>query len=155
MADSIRELIMKDLETTMALINGTGPYTRNIASIQRFEQDGNSFDAQDTIVLAGGDESEEYGPDPLKSITLNVELDLWTRHDKAADAFSTDELLNQYISDIKRAVMVDHTRGGNAQQTDITGSIPFETSEGAYFVGIMFQIEIKYRHNVFNTESQL
>jgi len=155
MADTIRELCLADLKTALEAIDGTGDYVNSVDSVQRWEQGGNEF-AHDSIIIVGGaDQSEEYGPDPLKSVTMNAEVDIWIRHNKTDFLGSTDSLISSWIGDAVRAIMDDYTRGGNAQQTDITGAIPFETVQGGDFAGVMLQVEIKYRHNVKDPTSQV
>lgn len=145
MADSIREKIMADLLTTFGTISVANGYENNIESVQRYEQNDQNLQATPAIIIVEGVESSEDSPDPLTTNVLIVEGMVYTSHDRLA-SISTGEFLNKFVQDIKKAIKVDNTRGGNAVDSMVKSSEPFETDEDQPFVGIIFEIEVIYRH---------
>ena len=145
MADSIREKIMANILTTFQTISIANGFENNIESVQRYEQNDQNLQATPAIIIVEGVESSEDSPDPLTTNVLIVEGMLYASHDRTA-SISTAEFLNKFIQDIKKAIKVDNTRGANAVDSMIKSSEPFETDEDQPFVGIIFEIEVTYRH---------
>ena len=146
MADSIRELIQKDIDTTLKTISKDNGYSNDIVSVQRFKQQGNSFAKCPVIVQYAGDETKEPGPDPMTSCKFPVYIGIFIKHDSNADSKDTDELINSFLADIEKALMADVTRGGYAESTFCTGNSIFQTAEGQANAGIFIEVEIIYNH---------
>lgn len=144
----VRENILENIKTTLETISIANGYANNIASVQRWKQGGNSKRQIPTLIINAGPEDKEQEPNPLVTCRFLVNIDIWTRHDEATQPGSTDTYLNSLLGDIEKALMVDHTRGGNAQDTNISGNVPFETVEGQPFAGIIINVEILYRHKI-------
>ncbi|MCK5161646.1 MAG: hypothetical protein KAQ99_08750 [Candidatus Aureabacteria bacterium] len=145
MSKTVREKILEDLETTLALIKTEEGYENDILSVQRWKQSGNSTVNVPCIIINGGSEPRSQHPNPLITCILKVYLDLWIRHDEEA-AESTDTYINSLILDIENALMVDYTRGGYAQNTEIVNLDPFRGVEGNPHAGVTIEVDIKYRH---------
>jgi len=54
--------------------------------------------------------------------------------------------LNRLQGDIKKAILQDSTRAGNAVDTDVLGTTPFETTEAQPYAGIIMEVRVRYRH---------
>lgn len=145
MSKSVREKILENLETTLALVKTEEGYNNDISSVQRWKQSGNSIVNVPCIIINGGSEPRSQHPNPLITCTLKVYLDLWIRHDEEA-AESTDTYINSLILDIENALMVDYTRGGYAQNIEIVNLDPFRGVEGNPHAGVTIEVDIKYRH---------
>jgi len=139
MPDTVRESILADLHTTLAAVS-------SLKSAQRWEQNGNDFTETPMVVIAPAPEEKEDGPSALTTCRLDVDIDLYVRHDKNEFAGSTDAYLNGLLGAIEAALMADHTRGGHAIDTEITGNSPFEVIEGQALAGLIISIRVHYRH---------
>lgn len=158
MPDSIREQIVKHVVTTLEGITVANGYTNTIAEVQRWEQDGNTkqstADDKAVIVVECGPEEQDDDVLPFSMCTLSLNIDLSVQHDKAAHPVSTDEYLNSFLADVKKALAQDTTRGGLADLTKVTGSVPFQTLEEQPYAGITITVEIQYRHLHLDPASQ-
>jgi hypothetical protein len=144
-SDIIRELILKNLQTTLAAITAGEVYANTIASVQRWSQRGQTFSAMPTIIINAGPEEKKPEPNPLATCTFNVYIDIWTNHEES-DTRSSDEILNSLLGDVEKALIADITRGGYAIDTNINRNYPFQAIEGMPSIGISIEIEIIYQH---------
>jgi len=147
MADSIRELIQKNIDTTLKLISKIGGYNNDIVSVQRYEQSGNDFASCPVIIQYPGDEGKKPGPVPLSSCDFTVYVGVYFKHDKTIDARSTDEIINSFLADVEKALMIDHTRGGYATSTFCSGNAIFQREEGEAYAGLFIEVGIIYDHD--------
>lgn len=145
MAETIREKILANIKTTLEGISIANGYNNDIAGVERWKQHGNSLREVPCIIINGGPEDKEAGPNPLVSCKFTAYLDIWIRQDKE-DVNPTDSILNSLLGDVEKAMMVDCTRGGDAKDTNILSNTPFETVEGAPHAGLIVEVEIIYRH---------
>jgi|TARA_Y100000310_G_scaffold49260_1_gene45557 hypothetical protein len=158
--DSIKELILQDVETTLAAINGpTATYFRTVNAVERYtlktkstgEVTTNSFLVLPLIVIqAMEDEPLENQPGTLTERLMTIRLFLYISHDDAGDdaSKSSDQILNEFQHDIEVAIMADHTLGGNALATHVGPTIPFDTIEDDVpLIGIIIDLIVQYRHN--------
>jgi hypothetical protein len=97
------------------------------------------------VVISPGDEEEKSLPNNFEECVLSVYLDVFFVTEES-DAVSTDTYLNRLQGDMKKAILEDHTRGGEAIDTDVLGTTPFETTEGQPYAGIIMELGIRYRH---------
>lgn len=146
MADSIRELIQKNIDTTLKTISKASNYANDIADVQRFKQQGNSFAKVPVIIQYAGDETKDPGPDPMTSCKFPVYVGCYIKHDSNSDPKATDELINSLLADIEKALMIDVTRGGYAESTFCTSNSIFQMAEGQPYAGIFIEVEIIYNH---------
>lgn len=145
---TIRENILANISTVLNTISIANGYANNIASVQRWKQGGNNLRQVPCIIINAGSEDKEQEPNPLVTCRFSVSIDIWMRHDEATVPGSTDTILNSLLGDIEKALMVDHTRGGNAQDTNISGNVSFETVDSQPYAGITVNVEILYRHKI-------
>ena len=96
-------------------------------------------------VISPGDEDESSLPHPFEECVLTVYLDVFFINDES-DVVPTDTYLNRLQGDIKKAILLDNTRGGDAIDTDVLGTTPFETTEAQPYAGIIMELRIRYRH---------
>lgn len=145
MSESIRELILKNLKTTMQGITVANGYNYTIASVQRWESKGNNYAVVPCIVINSGPEDKEEGPEPQMTCKFTVFIEATYRQDDDSSE-SSDSIMSKLLADIEKALTVDITRGNYAENTKILGNIPFETIGGQPTFGIIVNIEILYRH---------
>lgn len=154
MADTVREKILADLKSTLeGLTTGNG-YNFDFTSdtVQRQSIHGNSTTELPMIVVSPGDQSQKPLANALSHCSLEVFLPAFYTH-QPTDSISTDGRLNQLEGDIKKIVMVDETRGGNALSTQVTSTSPFEPEEEQRYAGIVIALLIEYRHLTSDPES--
>ena len=142
---TVRENILENLRTTLAVITTVNGYHNDIQSVQRWRQQGNSLVAVPCIVINAGPEDKVPVPNPFMTCKHTVYLDVWARQDEA-DPQSTDTILNSLLGDVEKAVMQDVTRGGYAKDTNIKSNTLFETLEGQPYSGVVLELEIIYQH---------
>ena len=145
--ETVRERIIANLKTALEQITVTNGYQFDFtsATVQRWSMHGNSLVNLPTIVISPGNEDEKAGPHPFDECFLTVYLDVFFVTD-ASDAVSTDTYLNRIQGDIKKAILSDPTLGGEAIDTDVAGTTPFETTDGQPYAGVIVEIGIRYRH---------
>jgi len=141
MANSVRENILANILTTLQGITTINGYVNTISSVQRWSQDGNSLANVPCIIVNAGQEDCEDRPGFITNCKLSVLLDVWSV--KPTD---TDTHLNSLLGDIKKSLMSDYTRGGYAIATRIKNILPFESTEGQPYCGLMVNVEVEYRH---------
>lgn len=147
MPETVRERILANLKTTLEAIKIADGYNFDFTSqtVQRWSMHGNKLTDLPAVVISPGNEEERSLPNAFEECYLTVFLDVFFVNAEG-DAVSTDTYLNRLLGDIKKAVLLDHTRGTDAIDTDVSGITPFETTEGQPFAGIIIELTIRYRH---------
>jgi hypothetical protein len=145
MSLSIRENILQNIKTTLEGITTVNGYDYTIASVQRWNQKGNISKSVPFIIIHSGPEDKTPQPNPQATCKFSISLAVWTRQDDDATTAS-DETLSSLLAGVEKVLMVDPTRGGHAEDTNILSNIPFETVEGQPSFGIIVEIEIIYKH---------
>ena len=148
---TIREQILENIKYTLETIRIANGYNNDIASVQRWLQKGNTFRLIPCIIINAGPEEIEQTPNPLVTCKFTVYLDVFIRQEET-DTISTDALLNSLLGDIEKALMVDYTRGGFAENTNIKSNMTFEAVEGQPNAGIVVELEIIYQHLITDPE---
>ena len=148
---TIRENMLENIKSTLETIRVANSYANDIASVQRWLQKGNTFRLIPCIIINAGPEEIEQTPNPLVTCKLTVYLDVFIRQEET-DTISTDALLNSLLGDIEKALMVDYTRGGFAENTNIKSNMTFEAVEGQPNAGIVVELEIIYQHLITDPE---
>ena len=148
MENTIRELIPVNIKTTLEGITIANDYGNDIASVQRWEQSGNSLKLVPCTIINLAPEDREQRPGLKTSNSLTIMIDLWVIHDKTVYPGSTDSYLNNLLGDIEKSLMADGTRGGIAVNTKIIRVIPFESTQGQPYAGLIIEIKIEYRTNI-------
>lgn len=147
MADSVRERIMKHVQTTLEGITVENGYANTLRSVQRFRQDGQELaNLPAAILIEGGDDVDLNGPLELTSRTMTVSVVLIQQQDTDVDAQSASELMNSLIADVQRAMQVDHRRGGVAIDTTESGIGDMNVDEGQPELVQTIGYRIAYRH---------
>lgn len=148
MEKSLRGKIMDNILTSLEAVRGpaTG-YNTELDRVARWEQDFNPLQYNACAVIYPDSEDKAMEPDPEATCSLNMFVLFFFRHDKERYDMSTDEALEFFLADIEKAIMQDHTRGGNAITTSMLGNEPFESVEGQPYAGIIIRFSILYEHN--------
>ncbi|MEI8350093.1 MAG: hypothetical protein WCI77_08055 [Candidatus Omnitrophota bacterium] len=141
MANTVRENILANIKTVLTGITVAGGYANTIASVQRWNQSGNSFIDTPCLIINAGPEEKEHRPGFITSCKLSVLIDLWVIKPTDSDTY-----LNSLLGDVEKALMTDYTRGGYAANTKLLGVLPFEAAEGQPYCGLIINVEIEYRH---------
>ncbi len=145
--ETVRERILADIKTTLEGITQANGYNFDFTpqTVQRWSMHGNTPVDIPMIIITPGDETEESSVHPFTECSLSVFLSVFYINDKN-DTTPTDIYLNRLQADIKKAVLLDHTRGGEAVDTEIVSTSPFVTTEGQHYAGLVIELKIKYRH---------
>lgn len=145
--ETVRERIMANIKTTLEGVTVAGGYNFDFTAdtVQRWSMHGNRLADLPAVVISPGDEEEKGQPNPFEECYLIVYLDIFFVNDEG-DSIVTDTYLNRLQGDMKKAILLDHTRGGEAIDTDVLGTTPFETTEGQPYAGIIMELGIRYRH---------
>lgn len=145
--ETVRERILANIKSTLENITQANGYNFDFSSqtVQRWSMHGNTPVDIPMIIITPGDEIEESSVHPFSECTLSVFLSVFYINDKN-DAVPTDIYLNRLQGDIKKTVLLDYTRGGEAIDTDIVSTSPFVTTEGQHYAGLVIELKVKYRH---------
>ena len=146
MADTIRELIIKDIKTTLETITIANGYDNTIVSVQRFGQEGQTTLNTPYIIIGEGGEESIEGAVERTTKLLTVALSIVTRQDTDVDARPGAELMDSLKADVQKAMMVDHQRAGNALDTTEVGSDELEPEQGQIDLDAVLVYRIMYRH---------
>lgn len=145
--ETVRERILANIKTTLEGITIANGYNFDFTAetIQRWSMHGNRLVDLPAVIISLGDEEEKSLPNNFEECVLSVYLDVFFVTEEN-DAVSTDTYLNRLQGDMKKAILEDHSRGGEAIDTDVLGTTPFETTEGQPYAGIIMELGIRYRH---------
>ena len=147
MADSVREQIMKHMQSTLEGITVENGYANTLRSVQRFRQDGQELaNLPAAILIEGSDDVEQNGPLELISRSLTVSVVLIQQQDTDTDARSASEIMNSLVADVQTAMQVDHRRGGVAIDTTEAGIGEMNVDEGQPELMVSVAYRIAYRH---------
>ena len=147
--ETIRERILEHIKRTLEQISIEAGYYFDFTekTVQRWSMHGNRMIDLPMVVISPGDEEETSLLNGFEECVMSVYLDVFFINSEGDDEeFSTDTYLSRLQGDIKKAILIDYTRGGNAIDTDIAGTTPFETTEGQHYAGIIVELKIRYRH---------
>ena len=147
--ETIRERILEHIKRTLEQISIEAGYYFDFTekTVQRWSMHGNRMIDLPMVVISPGDEEETSLLNGFEECVTSVYLDVFFINSEGDDEeFSTDTYLSRLQGDIKKAILIDYTRGGNAIDTDIAGTTPFETTEGQHYAGIIVELKIRYRH---------
>lgn len=142
--ETVRERILANLKTALERVTVENGYNFDLA-VQRWSMNGNSLVNLPAVIISPGNEDETALPNQYEECVLTVYLDVFFVNN-ADDAVATDTYLSRLQGDIKKAVLADATMGGEAIDTDVRGTTPFEVVEGQPCSGIIVEVVIRYRH---------
>ena len=145
--ETIRERILQNIKTVLEGVTIANGYNFDFtpATVQRWSMHGNRMVDMPMVVISPGDEDESSLPNPFEECLLTLYLDIFFVNDEN-DPVPTDTYLNRLQGDIKKAILQDSTRAGNAVDTDVLGTTPFETTEAQPYAGIIMEVRVRYRH---------
>ena len=153
MADSVRELILKALVTTLEGVTVANGYAHTLRSVQRFRQAGHTLAAVPMVVVMEGEDSVAAegplaGAGSLTTRNLIVNLVLIHRQDDDTDPRPSTELMNSLLADVQKAVLggTRYTRGGHAIDTTELGIGELDADEGQPELVQTIAFRIQYRH---------
>ncbi len=143
MASSIRELIVTNIKTTLEGITTAGGFNSDILSVQRLRQSGMKKSIVPTIWIVEGSEDvrDEAG---IVQKNLAIALAVITRHDEASDTLSSAEFLAPLRDDVDKALMVDRTRGGYADETSFPSWGEIEVEGGQPELITVATLSVRY-----------
>lgn len=122
MPDSIRELIVKNVQATLEGVTG-------INSVQRLRQSGMTTATVPCVWIEEGQETTQ-DRQGFTDRELNLAIALVERHDETANNLSSAEHLAPLRDNIDRGLSADVTRGGNADNTTSISWNAVEAFEG-------------------------
>jgi len=143
MPDSIRELIMKDIVTALALITTANGWATNVQSVQRYNQAGQTLSAMPMILVAEGQERGTEGPNPLAEYDLDVWVMVFSRDDGTAR--SSSEILNEFCADVMQKLQEDPSRGTYAIDTGVPDRDPEDFETKTPHFGTFLTVPVKFR----------
>ena len=146
MADSLRELIMQDLHTSLQAVTVENGYAHTLTAVERLLQRGQSSQPPMAYLLEGDDDITTEGPNHLVTRTLSVGVVLVVRQDESEDARSASEVMNALIADCQKAIQQDPQRGGSAIDTNEQSISAVQIEEGMPELSCTLAYRINYRH---------
>lgn len=149
MADSIRETIMKNVQSTLEGITVAAGYANTIQSVQRYRQAGQDVRLAPGALVSEGDEEIDEGPlsgaNGLVTKRLTVGVLLYARQEPT-DTKSGDEVINSLQADVEKALATTYTRGGKAIDTKEVGNGRLDPEDGVPELNRLLIYELHYRH---------
>lgn len=147
--EPIAEMILQNIETVLkTLVAGTDYYTTvQPENVERVERNALEITSFPHILIWPG--RTMYDADPLERrvnqvittlMLVEISISMTTR------ATTAQRDLQRFVRDVHRALLLDHTRGGNAMDSRILQSEPFYTNDERgplSWADLVF--EIKYR----------
>ena len=150
---SRRQLILDDIVTACGLISVANGYNFDIpGGVDRFRIKQQSVETWPTIIVYSDGESKELGGGILYECVLSVLVEVWTKH-PAAYAASTEELLDDHVTDIETALMIDSQRAGIATETRIRGHEREIHGGGDDWIVCRVGLDVLYRHRFDDPEA--
>lgn len=141
---------MKHLEAALAGITTAAGYDNTVQSVQRLKQDGQDpIEGNGVLLIEGSDVvlgGTLGGEFDLTERRKHVDLVLIARQDTEEDTRSASELMNSIEKDVRRAVNADHTRGGDALNTEETEAGDNDVQIGMPELRRVIGFDIRYRH---------
>ena len=151
MTQPISEQILDNINTVIAAID-TPTYNRKIMQVERREgtpwTSFTDYPAVDIWLVSNTKTDEET--EGFRDCSMEVEIRAYTR-----DKDNPDQALSYLAADIEKALMVDHTRGALAVDTDIlTDEHNFADEKMDPTGMVSITLDIKYMHRRTDPYSQ-
>ena len=148
MAHTVIELIAQAIKTRLETITTDNGYQNDVHTVYRPRRtsEGNKFQNLDIIMMQG-----DMDPDPENHVVgyppgigwlVTFSLDLIIRQPEASTV-PMDQIINDFVGDVQKAVMQDPSFGSLAQDTRL-GSVEF-AGEASGFEGATVWIEVLIR----------
>jgi hypothetical protein len=142
MAYPVVELIAQDIFDTLDAIKEANGWHYDLR-IERAKRTGNVPDHLKVVVYQDDPSELEANPTHTKSWLQPFELAVYIIP-RENDETASDTYSNVLWADISKALMADHTRGGNAHDTFIRPPTHFSEINGE-FDGFVFKVDVQYR----------
>ena len=150
MADSVRERIMKNMQSALEAITVENGFANTLTRVERVLQRGQSLNPPMAIVLEGED-TVTIGPlsgnDALLSRELQVGVVLVVQQDEDSDARSASEVMNSLVADVQKKLQEDYGRGGVAINTVEQAVSAIQQEEGQPILSCVIDYSVRYRHS--------
>ncbi len=141
-----RWLILENIKETFALILAEDGYNADIKhygiGYKHFtEIKADKFPA---LMVIGADEDRENGTNKTFTSEMRVSIAGYVRSSEVGNPEIAERDLSRLISDLTKALLVDHTRGGHSRVTEIG---PVTTDKGYIqpFAGFQMVVSVEYR----------
>lgn len=150
MAESVRELIMKQVQATLESITTANGYATTLNAVERLQQGGQSHRPPMAIVIEGDDvpidrtQQDSGGMATERDLEIGIVLEVM--QDEEIDARSASEVMNELIADVQRAMDADVSRGGHALNTEEIDTGAVIVQEGKKKLLCPMAYRIRYRH---------
>ena len=144
---SIRMQIFDDIETALKTMSTANGYNLDYKKVVRFNQRGTDFGGSYPVVsllMTGGEYRQNSNA--WNTEDLLVEVGVHLNHDDSFVPGDTDAYIDQAVTDVIRAVLVDPERGGNAIDTRVTGWRRFLEDDLVAEAGAIISLSIPYNH---------
>jgi len=150
MADSIREKIMLNVKSTLEGITTLAGYQVQVQKVVKdWALTNLNIDTYPTIIIIPDAEPKKQSP--VEHYTCNLNLALECYVNAQSDISSQVNIL---LADVEKALMADHTRGGFAIDTTLTGNNAFYSVVDTPRAGVIITIRIDYQHKYNSPYSQ-
>ena len=142
MADSLRELILQNVETTLEGITTGAGYEQTVNHVVRGKLNPGTPEQYPLIVIYEAPmtaETEHYGSTTKH---LQLSLEVWTK----SGGDNPSVVINKLLADIEKALEAAPTRGGYAIDTWYLGDeLVFSTTDDSEIGALVF-IQINFRN---------
>ena len=145
MADPIEELIAQNVKTTALTVTTDNDYNESVNEVYRLTSvEGFNAIHLNVVILEDPPERDREAESAGSHTWRKVfGLALYFRPSDE-DESPQDTGINRFRADMAKAMMIDHTRGGYAMDTDILDPAVM-TDENGVVQGCLLPIEVSYR----------
>jgi len=143
---SIEESIQANVETVLKTISVANGYGNNIGAVERWNQRGNSLASLPLLVACLEGTAKQDSPIGVDRWVSAIKIYVFVDHDPAVDSRSTDAVLTSLCDDVYRALYVDRTRGGYAEDTEVLGRSKVDPAPGQRQAVMVVFAEVSFRH---------
>lgn len=146
MATSKRQLILENIKAAFALITVAGGYNftvgyKGIGAKHITEIPADMFPA---LIVAGADEDRNNVTNSGFKSVMDVSIFGCVRSSDVKSPEIAESDLSKLISDLTKALYVDHTRGGNCTYTEI-GVIQADKGYAQPYAAFEMTVQVEYR----------
>lgn len=144
MANSIRELIMQDIKTTLDGVTTGNGYDNTLQTVERFNASQQSRVNSPWAHIVPEDEEKQDGRVGYYECFFRVAVVLGMHEDETGTV--KDTKLLSLLADVEKALMADPHRNNLADDTRLTGNEFFEVTDDIPIIGVVLFLEVKYLH---------
>lgn len=142
MADTISERILQNVETTLTGITTGNGYSVTVQQVYRNTDASIMAVTFPYIDLPEPQEDSEDVPLGLTTKFMHLTLNLFISNDTSP----ANKVMNNFIGDVVKALLTDHTRGGLAVDTDVKAERVTSDETAEPFLQTSMSVDIHYRH---------